>query len=134
MAGGFDAGEALRAGLSDRRQAWDFIRWFAAGWTEPLEAGDGAGEAELRTAEQRIGAALPAALREAYLLFGGRTDLTANQDPLLPPHKLSLDDSGTTVVFRVENQRCAAWGWRQPIWPARIHPCTSGTAAAGSRS
>ena len=69
MAGGFDAGEALRAGLSDRQQAWDFIRRFAAGWTEPLEADDGVGEAELRAAEQCIGAALPAALREAYLLL-----------------------------------------------------------------
>jgi hypothetical protein len=112
MAGGFDAGGALRAGLSDRRQAWDFIRRFAAGRAEPLKAGDGVGEAELRAAEQCIGAALPAALREAYLLFGARADLTANQDPLLPPHKLGLDESGTTVVFRVENQRCAAWGVR----------------------
>jgi hypothetical protein len=134
MAGGFDAGGALRAGLGDRRQAWDFIRRFAAGCTEPLEAGDGVGEAELRAAEQCIGAAPPAALREAYLLFGRRAGLTANQDPLQPPHKLSLDDSGTTVVFRVENQRCAAWGVAAADLASVDPPCTSGTAAAGSRS
>src|ERR1039457_4710270 len=110
MAGGFDAGEALRAGLNDRWQAWDFIRRFAAGWTEPLEAGDGVGEADLRAAEQCIGAALPAALREAYLLFGARADLTANQDPLLPPHRLGPGDSGTTVVFRVGHQPRRARG------------------------
>lgn len=28
----------------------------------------------------------------------------------MPPHELSVDESGTTVVFRVENQHCAAWG------------------------
>jgi hypothetical protein len=110
MAGGFDAGEALRGGLGDRRQAWEFIRRFAAEWTAPLVPGDGVSRDAWRAAEQRIGAELPTALREACLLFGRRPDLTARQDRLVPPHELSLDESGTTVVFRVENQRCAAWG------------------------
>jgi hypothetical protein len=30
MAGGFDAGEALRGGLIGRRQAWEFIGQLAA--------------------------------------------------------------------------------------------------------
>jgi len=110
MAGRFDAGEALRAGLDDRRQAWEFIRRFAAEWTTPLAPGDGVSRDTWRAAEQRIGAELPAALREAYLLFGRRPDLTARQDRLVPPRELGLDDLGTAVVFRVENQYCAEWG------------------------
>jgi len=110
MAGGFDAGAALRAGLDDRRQAWEFIRRFAAGWAAPLAPGDGASLDVLRAAEQHIGAELPAALREAYLMFGRRPDLTARQDRLVPLRELGLDDSGTAVVFRVENQYCAEWG------------------------
>lgn len=110
MAGGFDAGEALGGGLGDRRQAWEFIRRFAAEWTTPLAPADGVSRDVWRAAEHHIGAELPAALREAYLLFGRRPDLTARQDRLVPPYRLGLDESGTTVVFRVENQHCAAWG------------------------
>jgi hypothetical protein len=110
VAGGFDAGKALRGGLGDRRQAWEFIRRFATEWTTPLAPGDGVSRDAWHAAEQRIGAELPIALGEAYLLFGRRPDLTARQDRLVPPHELSLDESGTTVVFRVENQHCAAWG------------------------
>jgi hypothetical protein len=110
MTGAFDAAQALRAGLGDRGQAWEFIREFAAAWTAPLGPGDGVSAAALGSAERHIGAGLPAALREAYLLFGRRPDLTAVQDPLVPPAELGLDDAGNAVVFRVENQRCAAWG------------------------
>ena len=110
MAGGFDPGEALRGGLGDRRQAWEFVRRFAAEWTAPLAHGDGVSRDTWRAAEQRIGAELPAALREAYMLFGRRPDLTARQDRLVPARELSFDDSGTAVVFRVENQYCAEWG------------------------
>ncbi len=70
MAGGFDAGEALRGGLIGRQQAWEFIGQLAAEWTAPLAPGDGVSRDTWRAAEQRIGAELPAALREAYLLFG----------------------------------------------------------------
>src|SRR6266513_1781352 len=104
MAGGFDAGEALRGGLGDRRQAWEFIQRFAAEWTTPLVPRDGISRDAWLAAEHHIGAELPAALREAYLLFGRRPDLTARQDRLVPPRELGFDDSGTTVVFRVENQ------------------------------
>lgn len=99
MTGGFDAGEALRGGLDDRRQAWDFIGRFAAEWAAPLAAGDGVSRDVWRAAEQHIGAELPAALREAYLLFGRRPDLMARQDRLVPPHQLELDESGTFVVL-----------------------------------
>jgi hypothetical protein len=72
MAGGFDVGEALRGGLIGRRQAWEFIGQLAAEWTAPLAPGDGVSRDTWRAAEQRIGAELPAALREAYLMFGRR--------------------------------------------------------------
>jgi len=107
---GFDAGEALGGGLGDRSQAWDFIRDFAAEWTTPLGPGDGVSRDAWRAAEDHAGVELPAALREAYLLFGRRPDLTSRQDRLIPPHQLGLDESGRVVVFRVENQGCAEWG------------------------
>jgi hypothetical protein len=110
MANGFDAGEALRAGLADRRQAWEFVRRFAAEWTVPLAPSDGVSRDVWLAAEQRVGVELPAALREAYLLFGRRPDLTARQDRLVPPHELRFDNSAAAVVFRVENQSCAEWG------------------------
>jgi hypothetical protein len=56
-----------------------------------------------------LGAGMPAALREAYLLFGQRADLTAVQDRLVPPGDLSLGSSRAMVIFRRENQNCAAW-------------------------
>ncbi len=51
---------------------------------------------------------LPAALREAYLLFGSRTDLTSNHDRLLRPDELHVADGA--LVYRVENQGAASWG------------------------
>src|SRR6185312_3951749 len=99
MTVGFDAAEALRAGLGDRGQAWDFIQRFAAAWAAPLEPGDGVSRDVWRAAEQRLGTALPAALREAYLLVGRRPDLTAGQDRLLQLDELGFDDPGTTLVF-----------------------------------
>jgi hypothetical protein len=124
MAGGFDAGQALRGGVGDRRQAWEFIRRFAAEWTTPLVPGDGVSRDAWRAAEDRIGAELPAALREAYLLFGRRPDLTARQDRLVPAHQLSLDESGTTTtapssptdvcIARPPLARC----WNSHPWPA----------------
>jgi hypothetical protein len=96
----------LETGVGEPQQAWAFIAEFAAAWTAPLGPGDGVGEEALRAAEERIGAAL----RDAYLLFGQRRDLTAVQDRLLPPRELAIDNEGTTLVFRTENQHCAAWG------------------------
>jgi hypothetical protein len=80
----------------------------------------------LWAAEQRLGVKLPVALREAYLLFGRRADLTACQDPLLPPDRLRVDHSGSIMVFRVENQHCAEWGvatgddWNQADPPVYV--------------
>ncbi|NUS17695.1 MAG: SMI1/KNR4 family protein [Streptomyces sp.] len=111
MADGPDVAVALRGGLGDRARAWGFLRWFAREWTgRPLGPGDGCGAGELDAAEARLGFALPAALREGYALLGRRADLTQHQDPLVPPRGLYVDDAlGGVLVFRRENQDCAAW-------------------------
>jgi hypothetical protein len=64
----------------------------------------------LQSVEEHLGVRLPPALREAYLVLGKRTDLTARQDPLLPPGRLRVDQAEAVIVFRRENQACAEWG------------------------
>jgi len=107
---GFDVAEALRSARTDG-VLLRFIEEFAAAFSRrPISDGDGVDESELREAEERVAARLPSALREAYLLFGRRADLTSIQDPLLPPSALRLDAAGAVLVFREENQSCASWG------------------------
>ncbi|MDR3033491.1 MAG: SMI1/KNR4 family protein [Kitasatospora sp.] len=107
-----DASLALRAGIHSPAQALEFVRWLAAAWTDrPLTPADGCPESELAAAEAGLGLRLPAALRAGYALFGRRDDLTRNQDPLLPPSGLHIDEElGGVLVFREENQSCASWG------------------------
>jgi len=90
------------AGLGDRRRALDFIDEFAAAWTRPLVREDGYGEDVLRSVEEHLGVQLPAALREAYLVLGRRTDLTAVQDPLLPLDRVRVDQAEAVIVFRID--------------------------------
>jgi hypothetical protein len=97
----FEVIQEFPAAMADRAGAWNFIRGFAATWRSPLADGDGWSEA-------RLGLRLPAALREAYQLFGRRTDLTSLQDELLSPADLKVKDQA--LVFRVENQATVFWG------------------------
>ncbi|MEV5600695.1 SMI1/KNR4 family protein [Streptomyces sp. NPDC052299] len=106
----FDLAVSLAGGVADRGGAWTFVQGFAAHWGEALRNGDGWTEADLAAAEERLGVRLPAALREAYLLFGRRRDLTSNHDELLGPADLYVDDAGEALVFRHENQGAASWG------------------------
>jgi hypothetical protein len=110
MVGGFDVGRAVGAGLGDRRRVLEFIGEFAAAWTRPLAREDGYGQDVLQSVEEHLGVRLPAALREAYLVLGKRTDLTAVQDRLLPPGSLRVDRAEAVIVFRRENQACAERG------------------------
>ncbi|MQY10896.1 hypothetical protein SRB5_10090 [Streptomyces sp. RB5] len=106
----FELAASLADGVKDRSGAWVFVRGFTAHWTGALESGDGWAEADLVAAEERLGVRLPAALREAYLLFGRRRDLTSNHDVLLGPAELYVDAAGEALVFRHENQGAASWG------------------------
>lgn len=101
---GFDVVAAVERAV-DRDGAWWFVREYAEHFATPLGDDDGCAVDE---AEERLGVRLPAAVREAYALFGKRADLTSNQDELLPPDRLGLWDG--VLVHRVENQGCAHWG------------------------
>ncbi|MEU6882480.1 SMI1/KNR4 family protein [Streptomyces sp. NPDC046712] len=112
MTQGFDLVESLRRGVEGHRSAaWTFIQNFAAHWVGGVvENGDGWTADDLIAAEERLGLRLPAALREAYLLFGRREDLTSNHDVLLSPAELYVDEAKEALVFRHENQGVASWG------------------------
>ncbi|MFE1853595.1 SMI1/KNR4 family protein [Streptomyces sp. NPDC002387] len=113
MAARFDVAHTLDGGISDRERTWTFIRSFAAAWGDALAEDDGTPSVELAQAEAVLGCALPTALHEFYTLAGGRPDLVANQDPLLPPREVFVhDECGGVLVFRSENQGCAFWGVR----------------------
>jgi hypothetical protein len=105
---GFELIREFPAAMADRAGAWDFIRGFAATWRTPLAGGDGWADADLDAAEARLGLRLPAAFREAYQLFGRRTDLTSVQETLLSPADLEV--KAGALVFRVENQAVVLWG------------------------
>jgi hypothetical protein len=106
----FDIALEVVAACRGRRDAWDFLRRFTEAWTTRLDESSGCDDEELTAAEDRLGLALPAAVREGYALLGRRDDLTSNQDTLLRPDQLHFDETGQALVFRVENQSVAYWG------------------------
>ena len=108
----FEALDAPCGTDGDRRRGWEFVRAIMAAFDRPVAEGDGIDAGRVQAANERLGG-IPAALREAYLLFGRRTDLTAAQDQLLAPEQLRSNADGI-LVFRVENQYCASWGIRVP--------------------
>jgi hypothetical protein len=78
----------LPAGTAER---WRRLEALAAGWFDEPPSGEGVPEEELVAAEARLGVSLPRALREAYLRFGRRDELTlSNDDALLPPERLRI--------------------------------------------
>ncbi|TDE16962.1 SMI1/KNR4 family protein [Actinomadura sp. 6K520] len=110
MTDSFDLVRDLPSALRDRTAAWAYIRGFAATWRTPLAPGDGTPDADLTAAEANLGVHLPAALREAYALFGRRADLHSNMHSLLSPAEFYVDDRKEALVFREENQGAASWG------------------------
>jgi hypothetical protein len=108
MSTSFDLCERITPAVHDRRETWNFIRDFASHWVTPLEESDGYSESVLSAAEERLGIPLPAAFKEAYALFGCRSDLTRNSEYLLEPTALYLDHDA--LIFRRENQGAALWG------------------------
>ncbi len=122
MNGSLDVHADLAAAVRDAPGAWRFIRRFAAHHATPIVAGDGFGEEDLLAAEARLGFTLPASLRAVYALLGRRDDLTRNQDRLLTPDEITLDDDGQVLVFRVENQSVALWGIPLPALTEKDPP------------
>ncbi|MEU7763761.1 hypothetical protein AB0B25_01345 [Nocardia sp. NPDC049190] len=112
MSTGFDIRTELVRGVGDRAGAWQFIKEFVAHWMSPLTEADGFSEAELAPIEDLLERRLPPAMREAYGLFGRRSDLTSRQDDFRPPTSLFVDDDEEIVTFRVENQGVVEWGVR----------------------
>ncbi|HEX7305328.1 hypothetical protein [Lentzea sp.] len=104
----FDVAGSAALAVHDRSAAWRFIEGFAAAWADPIEAQDGWTRRELAETEDRLGVRVPEAVKEALALFGKRPDLTSNQDRLLVPSELRVEDD--VLVFRDENQSVAAWG------------------------
>lgn len=110
MQPGLDISAEVAAAVGSRAGVWQFIQDFAELWRSPLTDGDGYGEADINAAEESLGVRFPAAVREAYGLFGRCRDLTSNQDRQLRLGELCLAGSGQVLVFRRENQGCARWG------------------------
>jgi hypothetical protein len=106
----FDISAGVAAAVEGRAGVWQFIQEFARLWRSLLASGDGYSEADISAAQQRLGVRFPAAVAEAYQLFGRRRDLTSNMDRLFRPGELSLAGNGHLLVFRQECQGCARWG------------------------
>lgn len=73
-----------------RAERWRRVADLADGWFGTLTPEDGFPEDAIRTAEARLGFALPAALREASLLFGWKIELASVLDTIWPPHWLEM--------------------------------------------
>jgi uncharacterized protein (TIGR02996 family) len=120
-----------------RPERWRLVEEFIELWYRPLQAGDGASEAELVDAEKQLGFRLPAALREWYALAGKREDVWSIQDTLLDPLALQVRQDQGALIFLIENQCCEVWGVRAkdlgledpPVHrfyePARVSPALS---------
>src|SRR5579862_2689101 len=74
----------------------------------PWQPGDGYDEATIAAAEARLGVRLPKVLRNFYLAWGRRRDLTKLNHPLLAPDALQMRTD--TLIFWVENQESYDWG------------------------
>jgi hypothetical protein len=83
-------------------------RILIARWKRPLVEGDGLLDAEIVTAEERLGARLPAVLREWYRVAGKRTDLTVTQVGLRLPDELEWSDGGL-VCFSEAGRGTNRW-------------------------
>jgi hypothetical protein len=97
----FELPQAL-AEMRDRHDAWRFVREFAAVWATPITDIDGFSDDEIDRAERLVRVRLPAAVREAYRLFGKRTDLTSRNGNLRPPEQLDYDQDNAVrpVLYR----------------------------------
>lgn len=117
MSSTFDLAAELATGVQDRHRAWKFIQDFAQAWLTPLRDEDGYSGGELNAAEERLGFKLPAALREAYMLFGKRADLCGTMHILQPPDRLDTYEDTGLLTYHAAHQGA----WERYIRPADLH-------------
>jgi hypothetical protein len=102
-----------------RAERWRRLSALVAGWFERQPGGDGCTEENLLAAEARLGMPLPAALRDAYLLFGRREELTVTDySTMLPPERLRVR-GGVLFFWEMEEHQIVTeeWGIRLVDFP-----------------
>ncbi|MEV6212762.1 hypothetical protein [Kitasatospora sp. NPDC051914] len=108
MSESFDLRVDLPAALAGPSAAFGFVERFAAHLGAPVKPGDGVPEEELAAAEQRLGFALPGAMREWYARFGQRWDLFHALRYPYPPEDLWAEDG--VLVWQTEKLFSYAFG------------------------
>jgi hypothetical protein len=99
--------ERFRAIPGGRAERWALLAKFFEGWFSRLGPNDGCAPEPIGLAEDRLGLALPAALREWYAL-AGRSAVWSVQDHFLGPEGLRVEDD--KLIVCVENQNAVRWG------------------------
>lgn len=87
----------------------DLIRRFLVSW-RVMEVAEALTANEVLAAEHRLGLRLPYALRWAFMHIGFDNRIVGRQDPFVHPQDLEVDTDGV-LIYRIENQSCAAWGF-----------------------
>jgi len=73
-----------------------------------LTARDSMAEARIKSAEMRLGAIIPVALRDYYFVAGCEMQFNCSFNRLLPPEEWSVDRQ--RLIFLEENQAVVLWG------------------------
>ena len=105
-----DLADLFTALPDDRSLRWHRLAAFIEGWWGALDPSDGVPEEELHAAEAHLGIALPAALREAYALFGQRDEIAASFATLVAPLRLRRRE-GMLIVWTHDERD--EWGIRE---------------------
>ncbi|GAA2750701.1 hypothetical protein [Kitasatospora cinereorecta] len=105
----------LPAALTGPSAAFAFVERFAENLGAPVQPEDGVPEAELTAAEQRLGLALPGAMREWYARFGRRRDLFHALRYPYAPEDLEAEDS----VLIWQTEKLFWYGFAIPL--DRVH-------------
>lgn len=87
----------------------------------PWQPGDGYDEAAIVAAEARLGVRLPTTLRNFYLAWGKRKDISLRSHPLLSPDELMFRDNALYFGLRIRQSSCGVCGvsgWRKLILPS----------------
>jgi hypothetical protein len=83
---------------------------FLRQWVPAVALSDEELEPQLATAQSRMGAPLPSALRWLYSRLGVSGRRLFQQDPIVDLESLMVDEDGV-VTFRTEQQGCVEWGY-----------------------